>query len=922
MTAWTDDASHPMTALIRQAVQEALRDGRTVFVFPSEIAASSWLARALVETGAAALPSHRFIGWDAFKAQVFAGNEGARPATKVVRTLFARFMMDENSRKPFLLTMPPPDRAALSARFASMVAKALPALRQIPEGKSPYLQDWRIIRERYAAFMADRGLYETAWLQRTADKPACPYLLAYPDLTEDWTDYEAAVLAIPETRVLLASGMPAQPSEAARFPTLVDETRAVLLKIRKALADGADPAGIMISVADPTRTLPVLAREAAVAGVGLDLREGKPLAESAGGRLIADIVGVSKTGRSFEAVRRLLLDLSRPWRDPVTAGRLIRIGIEKHILAPIPGQSADIWELSMDRKNDDEVRGFYRKLRLQCDKITGAASFGTLRAAIDTFKQVFLDDEAWDETQNDEIARCMAELDILDESSRAVGIEAIGKAADIWLEHLESVRYLKVSRQEGIPVYRFPAAAGAMPDLHFVMNLSLKAAVAAARPLSFLRDDERQKAGASDRDISGGLIRLLSGSGKTVYLSWADEGPEGTRSPHPAIRSASPEDLGLPYLRSAWSSNAEEDFSAISGLPAVFPIQKTGATLALATVLAGDGPGWSEGQPDSPAPMASDISTRIQASLSGDDGLLCLSDTALEEYRDCTFKRIFGKHLRVQAMETGLSFVDARILGSIYHDAFRRCFQPLAESHRTILNGTEAGEGTRPARAEVEAAIEDAVRSEGARLGPFASLLMESALPKMRLNFVSAMAIAREVLDGQVPVLVEAAGMLAPTEIDGVLLAGRPDLVCVDPAGEPGTGSAAGSTKATILDYKKNSLPQKKDLRPEMDGSLRKLQIPLYARLVSHAGYQPVRAAYLSVEDEKNATRFVFSDREKAAVEQEEIPFLMAALEQQVALGAQRIRSGAMHVPHPEDQELLCPNCELRPVCRVRYTVR
>jgi hypothetical protein len=911
-----------MTGRIRQAVLEALGDGRTVFVFPSEIAASSWLARALVETGAQALPSHRFIGWDAFKAQVFAGNEGARPATKVVRTLFARFMMDENSRKPFLLTMPPPERAGLSARFASMVAKALPALRQIPDGTSPYLQDWRTIRERYSAFMADHGLYETAWVQRQADIPACPYLLAYPDLTEDWTDYEAAVLAMPDARVLLASEIPAQPAEAARFPTLVDETRAMLLRIRKALAEGADPAGIMISVADPARTLPVLAREAAVAGVGLDLREGKPLAESAGGRLIADIVAVSKTGRSFEAVRRLLLDMSRPWRDQATAALLIRIGIEKHILAPIPGQSGDIWEISMDGKDNDDIRGFYRKLRLQCDKVAGAGSFNALRAAIDTFKQVFLDDDAWDETQNDEIARCMAELDILDESAKAAGMEAIGKAADIWLEHLESVRYVKVSRQAGIPVYRFPAAAGAMPDLHFVMNLSLKAAVAAARPLSFLRDDERQKAGASDRDISGGLIRLLAGSGEVVYLSWADEGPEGTRSPHPAIRSASPEDLGLPYLRTAWALNAEENSSTLAGLPAVFPIQKTGAAMALATVLADPGPTWSTGQPDSPATMASDISTRIQASLSGEDGQLHLSDTAIEEYRDCAFKRVFGKHLKVQAIETGLSFIDARILGSIYHDAFRRCFQPLVEKSRTIVNGSEAGEGTRPTVEEVAAAIEEAVRNEGARLGPFASLLLESALPKMRLNFLSAMAVAREVLDGQIPVLVEAAGMLAPTEIEGVMLAGRPDLVCVDPAGSTGTEGPAGSTKATILDYKKNSLPHKKDLRPDESGSLRKLQIPLYARLVSHAGYQPVRAAYLSVEAEKNATSFVFSDREKAAVEHEELPALMAALEQQVALGAKRIRSGSMHVPHPEDQENLCPNCDLRPVCRVRYTVR
>ena len=906
----------PLTDQIRQEVLEALGDGRTVFVFPSEIAASSWLARSLVETGAKALPNQRFIGWDAFKAQVFTGDEGARPATKVVRTLFARFLMDQNSINPFLLTLPPPEKASLSARFAALIAKALPALRQIPEGDSPHLRDWRVIREHYATFMAERGLYETAWVQRQADRPACPYLLAFPDLTEDWTDYEAAVLAMPATRVLLASAMPALPVKAARFSTLVDETRAVLLKIRSALAAGADPAGIMISVADPARTLPVLAREAAVAGVGLDLLEGKTLAESAGGRLIADIIAVSKTGRSFEAMRRLLLDLSRPWQDRDAPGQLIHIGIEKHILAPIPGQAGDIWELSMGRKDDEAPRHYYRTLRLHCDKLANANNFGALRAAMDSFKLVFLDDTAWDETQNDEIARCLAELDILDESAKAAGMETIGKAADIWLEHLESVRYLKVSQRTGIPVYRFPAAAGAMPDLHFVINLSLKAATAAARPLSFLRDDERQRAGACDRDISGGLIRLLAGSGDSVFLSWADEGPEGTRAPHPAIVSASPEAMGLPYLRAAWLPNTEENFPALTSLPAVFPIQKNGATLALATVLAGGGSTWSTGHADHPAFIAGDIQNRIQASLSGADSQLHLSDTALEEYRDCAFKRIFGKHLKVQAIETGLSFIDARILGSIYHDAFRRCFQPLADNNRTIVAATESGEANRPGTAEAEAAIEEAVRCEGSRLGPFAALLLESGLPKMRYSFVAALAKARTVLDGLIPVLVEKADMLAPTDIEGVVLSGRPDLVCIDPAGE------TAGTEATILDYKKSSLPSLKDLRPDEEGRLRKLQLPLYANLVREAGYQPVRAAYLSVEDGKNTLRFVFSNQEKAAVEAEEIPALMAALDQEVTMGTQRIRSGTIHVPNPEDQERVCLKCELRSVCRIHYTVR
>ncbi|GAB1456654.1 hypothetical protein MASR2M48_19620 [Spirochaetota bacterium] len=155
--------------------------------------------------------------------------------------------------------------ASASLRFARSIAAALPSLRSVPEGPGSQLADWRELRSRYQAFMLDRGLYEASWLGRNAAGSSEKWLLLYPDLTEDWMDYQEAACSMPDGTLVLSGELGTEPVPAARFGTVVEELRAVLLTIREAVSKGADPAGIIISAAAPESVLPILEREAAVA---------------------------------------------------------------------------------------------------------------------------------------------------------------------------------------------------------------------------------------------------------------------------------------------------------------------------------------------------------------------------------------------------------------------------------------------------------------------------------------------------------------------------------------------------------------------------------------------------------------------------------------------------------------------------------
>ncbi|MBP7264931.1 MAG: PD-(D/E)XK nuclease family protein [Spirochaetia bacterium] len=894
-------------------IASALGDARVRFVFPSEVAARDRLERALDQSGRQALPLARFLSWDAFKSLAFPGPPEGIPSSAAVRLVFARAMLADNARAPFLSALVPREHAARSPGFAGLVARALPALAALPDGQSPMLADWKQIRHRYAEFLAAKGLFEPGWNPRAAVDPPGSFIVFYPELTTDWPEYESAVRGMARVRVVDSDPGGGDPVPAARFPTLVDELRSVLRTIMDELSAGADPASVMISVAGPDGVLPVLEREAAVAGLRLDVREAKPLSDSSGGRLLADLAALASSGFSFHAARRLLLDASRPWQDPAAARALVDLGIRKHILATLPG--TDVWEASMGTK-DARERSFYRSLRSAAGKVASAKTFAQLRSAFDSFRTAFLDEESWSPAQNDEIARCVRELEGLDEAARLAGLDPGPGVVNAFLDYLADIRYLPVSSGGGVAVYRYPVCAGALPDLHFAVNLSQDAAASSYRPLSFLRDDERERAGARDRDLSDGLVRLLARSGKRVFLSCSEDGPDGVRPAHQALRPLSPGDLGFKTGFGSWPLDSD----ALPGhtVELALPIQATSAVAALVTVFPGPGSDYAQASEHEPASLPRDAAARVIAALADDQGRPRLSDTLIEELSACPFRRLFKRWLGAEPVATGLSFIDALMTGQLYHDTLARLLEPLRDHSMTIVAGQEAGETARPSEADLAASLETVVRDLGRDAGVVAAALVSAVGPALLRDLVRALDDLRTLLDGMVPVLVEGSPPDAPLPGLDAVLAGRLDLM----AGPPGTDPLAPAGQpVVIVDFKKNKLPTAAELHPE-DGGPAKLQMPAYDFLATEAGYAPDSGWYLSIEGRarKDSALCAFGPAAKAPPDHRDQrrQDLLDACSRVLAI----LSGGLVYVPDARDREALCSGCTLRPVCRVHYTVR
>jgi len=895
---------------IAQQLLCRLSDSGTRFAFPSEIAARSWLEKALELSGFAALPARRFVSWDAFKAERFPGPPDMRPCPALVRSLFARQLMADNAASPFLDSVVPPSVADVSERFSRTVAKALPALGSLPQTGGPEVVDWQRIKSRYETFLKSRNLYEASWRSRAGDRGSDTWVLFFPDLTEDWVDYRDAVLGMADVLVVDSAHISADRIEAASFGTLVDEVRAVVLRVRQEAALGMELADMAISVASAESVMPLLVREASVAGVPLDIRDARPLSESAGGRLASDLLAVHASSRSFASVRRLLLDLSRPWKDASTPLALIDFGIRKHVIAPLPEQQKDLWEASMDSSVNDAVRALYRGIATSSRSFTQASSFGELRQAFDAFRNRWLDDSRWSQVQNDEIARCIMELDALAEAAKLAGMESKGAAAELWLEHLENTRYLPVSAGGGVPVYRFPVAAGAAPKLHLCINMTEDAARSESRPLAFLREAERERAGAGKQDLSSGLVRLLAQSGSRVVMSWSEDGPQGVSPNHPAISPVAPAAVGMEFPRGDWLVNRDEPGLqlAVGKSFKAFPLQCVNARAFIPA--RSDTVCLSKSYADKPAALDADVARVLAFSREDGEGRLQLSDTLMENYLSCSFRWLFSSCLHVEERDTGLSFVDARMLGSVYHDVLKTMFAPFAGTNKLVRNA--AGIDMVPAIGELEPALQTVLEQWTRREGPFAGALLRSAKPYLLYALGETLRNVTTILNGASVAFVEQPMRTQAPAVPEAVLVGKADLVAI-----------SSDDGAIIIDYKKKTIPEIKELVPDKNGVVARLQIPAYACLVESMDLRARDGWYVAIEpDGKNKWNVLHAfGNDSKAIDAATVPLVMAALQTACAQSAAGIRAGLVFVPHRSDQAQECKDCATRSICRVRYMV-
>ena len=916
---------------------DRISDGRTVLVFPSEVAARFWRRRAVTRGPQRALSTGRIVSWDAFKEGVFQIRSDRRPINAMLRRVFCERLLQENRRRPFLRALVQPAFKENSVAFAGMLQRALPLLHSLEQRvgtgsqRNETLLDLTDVAARYRRFLDEAGLFEPGWERSQIAAPREPHSVVFPELIADHREFAADLERQPNVSTYtLPGGYPHAP--LYRHANAHQEVHQVLSQVERLLDEGVDPTEIVITVAELEAYEPFLQRYAELHAIPLHLHRGRPLSEYGAGRLFRGIATLVAGDFSFGALRGLLLDHAIPWISPDLIRALIRAGIDGGCLkrglgsaAGAAGNSAvrDQWlraiaYSSADREQTKALRSYYIALRDALVKIVAASGAGELRTLLVAFLRRFLDTDRWEEANLAAFQRAMDELKQLAAAEALLG-SPIERAYPLWLSLLEQTPY--VSRQHGsaVSVYPYRVAAGIRPAYHFVVNASHDGTRVLENPFSFLREDLRQSLDLPEQDFSDAFLHAYHISGADVRFSCSLEsfaGPRfaagrldvrdapdpGSLEPAAAQPAAQPGSAPDPY-------HTERDLWA-AGLkalpPCIYPAQLTGISHLEQTGFVARATDFAR----EVVPQGALRDRLLRRSQRRGEGSaapsatppLALSATRIDSYRACPFGHLLGHVLRIEEPGFVVDPQPARDVGSYQHAVLETLYRRLAEQDPLLDEGRlEEAFGVLEDTLYDERLTRDALRTIPAPVLEVVRRLTRDGVQRI---------LEAEVEKFGVQHIAETERTLScPLDDGSVTVSGRVDRL----------SSLPNDDSWMVVDYKRRGSVSRTAAvgRGEDTSRIETVQLLLYALLVEQEGRRVERACYYLVEHGEIRT-IIDPDDSRARISDERREALLQFVRRCASSVADGLRRGDYRFPDPVGG---CADCRFRGICRARFAV-
>jgi ATP-dependent helicase/nuclease subunit B len=594
------------------------------------------------------------------------------------------------------------------------------------------------------------------------------------------------------------------------------------------------------------------------------------------------------SGFSLPALRDLLLDGSLPWRARGRGRNLVELGRRQRVVKDLPG--SDAWQRALRRAAEDPeaegaggLRAYHRKLAATLRRIGEAPDFRRLKEELTAFSKSLLAPSEWSRA---ELAAWQFALDTLDglEEARA-GVGALPASPfRLWLAFLAGTRYGAPVPEAGVNTYGYGVSAGIRPAHHFLIGASQAATRWVVKKLPGLGSHEEAALGELEHDLSDTRLALYALSGGQVHFSYARQGFQGSHLPPGFFVAAR-------VVREAEEPAAHPDLLEERlwlGGPAPesppSPPRQAGFRRALRTALAPKGLDLTR------SPLArADLLQRALEALRDKEGLLGVSPTGLQLFRQCPFGFLLERLLGLRREEASPLAVEPMEFGSLLH----RVLQVFHERVRRREPQARLAPERREAYRRWLAGIVRGVFRAWPEPTP--------AAPAWRAARHLAEELCYRFLDRDLEelpgarVLATERFLRAPRPQAGIVLRGVIDRVSEWDGG------------LLVTDYKKKGTPTQAQIFGERPVSF---QMPFYAALLRDAGQPVASAAYYSIEE----ARYVWvTGGRRPMADGPAMEAALGRLELAVAEMVSRLRAGDFTAPRT------CASCGQRGVCRERF---
>jgi hypothetical protein len=980
---------------IDRIIRKHIGDERAVFVFPSEMAASAYADRALLgEPGRRTLPMERFIAWDLFLDEAVLPHQKDRAAVSdVLRKMFAAMLLDENARRaaqneaPLFRSFIDPEYARYSSSFTAWAAGILPqlkvwaeavagtAIEQIRDGdaarnnaarnnaaqsaaQTDEERDFRTLIVRYKAFLADNGLFESAWERPPFTRNGKRYVLFFTETLADFPLYRTLLLAAAPHVTIAQTPAPPVTTEAEGPPAFEtsflknaqSEAVAAALYIMNLRQQGVEYGAMTLTAPDLASYEPSILDACAAHGIPVQNGSGKPLSSYPAGRLFSALSDCVSRKMALPAVSALLLNRAIPWKDEAAIDALIAYGLDNNCICSWEGEGSgavDVWEHAFEQRPPSvAVRTLYRGLKYAARGLCSAGRFSTLRDRYFAFRDTFIDAGKFQGGSDDPahsaspayteanavLGRCIAELSELIQIEKRFPRIKVPSPWQFYIDHLGSTIYKAQSAAEGVMLLPYRVSASVPSACHIVLGANQNAMPQLFRELPFLSGIKRRHLHIEDVDASEVFFRLhcFSSARRAVFFC-SEETFTGFALPYnglclfhsepeslASVLSAHQEDFHPSYYEEeARCFEALAGTSAGAGEPdAFFALQKSGFE-----AFAARHTGLDEYAAPETGLFSSDEARAIKARIAArymKEGRLVVSASALLPYYQCALFWLFHAVYRLEAANAETSLMSPFAQGNLYHDVLKRVFAAIKEKGLS-LGLTEAGglpgEVPDAFQSVLEAGAEAAFAALALRGSGESALTVALLLPQKEAVLEKCRALFEKMLkkfEGYTVAEVEPEPEWEMTETD-YTLSGRPDLLL--------RNEADGGY--SIIDFKSGKPPAKSDCAGTGPEGVKNFQLPLYHTLAESRGFAPANAGFFTGIKNAKIDQVFYPPSEDAPKDGKKPSF--AAVEEDVAGKIQRYVREVLEAdlePSRNKRYGECLRCDYRCLCRTTFTVQ
>ncbi|WP_319559520.1 PD-(D/E)XK nuclease family protein [Marispirochaeta sp.] len=890
--------------ILQQRIRDLLPDESWRFVFPSEISARYWRGAVVSRGLCDAVWGERFLSWDRFKEIAFGLSGERRPVNGCIRRLFAESLAEENRCSPFLSRLLP--RAEGSSGAAAELTRILPRLHslvpRIAACEWSAAADLRELHRRYTIFLADNGLYEPSQLEPSLDSISHNYLLCFPEVLEDYSQYRELLEV--HSRIEAVRVLPAGAGQIDLFENQRIEASVLMRRIRDLLEQGTAPEEIAISLAKIDKNRRYLEEAARRYGVLLQVRTGKPLTEYGSVRFLRGLTEAFGTSYETGALKNLLLNASVPWKEPEALRSMLLEGIESYVVRNWrDGKETHGWEEQLSKGGRNESQQLYHRLSSAIRGIVTADSFIEVSARLQAFIGTFLDTERWRTESPAQLKSFQRALEVLNDYARTeeqYPSLSVPSPCGVWIAALEEESYVEQQSAPGIPVYPYRASAGIDPRYHFLPFLTQDSSRVVWDRGFPLNEAQRDEAGISDDDAGDLYLQLYLGSGRNVTASCASIGYEGPGLPpglfveRGTVRVVSREELGgdpddadEAFFAAGVSPEGRLTPSQCSGYGYFYRIFTAAHSLDVLT------------SPIAHAGLAALLREKYFSDSRGRNRGASISATDLDAFWGCPFAFLFSRMVDLPEQQYTPLVRDHRLEGSLLHKV-------LEEFSGSLAGGRFLSAELDEYRERIAALLD---REAEKLKGPLPILpAWEASLVNLRRQLAGFPDTEAKYFDGYGVAHTE---RQISVDIAGVPVVGRIDRISRGPGGE-----------LLVVDYKKNFRLAKGDLE-DGNGTPVTMQIPLYVLLLEQTGVwfpgDDLICAYYSAADGKY--RVVYSTVDLGGIKpmfsEDEFTSLLTTTRESLSAMYRRIGAGDYRMDPRE-----CDGCSMRALCRGKYVIR